>query len=45
MTILYQVGDGIKGEKISCEFRKTSKPIVIRKTSGHRATRIFIEGF
>ncbi|MFQ6063757.1 MAG: hypothetical protein ACE5J9_11395 [Methanosarcinales archaeon] len=44
MTILYQVGDGIKGEKISCEFRKTSKPIVIRKTSGHRATRIFIEG-
>jgi len=25
-----------KREKISCEFRKTS---------GHRATRIFIEGF
>lgn len=36
MTILYQVGDGIKGEKISCEFRKNS---------GHRAMRIFIEGF
>ena len=22
MTVLYDVGDGIKGEKISCEFRK-----------------------
>lgn len=37
-------GDGIKGEKISCEFRKTSKPTMIRKTSEHRAMRIFIEG-
>ncbi|MCK4476578.1 MAG: hypothetical protein KAU16_07605 [Methanophagales archaeon] len=34
MAILYDVGDGIKGEKISCEFRKASKPTVIRKTSG-----------
>ncbi len=22
MTVLYDVGDGIRGEKISCEFRK-----------------------
>jgi len=44
MTILYEEGDGIEGEKISCEFRRTSKPTVIRKTSGHRAMRMFIEG-
>jgi hypothetical protein len=36
MTVLYDVGDGIKGEKISCEFRKASKSTVIRKTSGHK---------
>ena len=44
MAVLYDVGDGIKGEKISCEFRKASKSTVIRKTSGHRAIRVFIAG-
>ncbi|MEM2925630.1 MAG: hypothetical protein QXJ68_08095 [Methanocellales archaeon] len=34
MTILFEVGYGIKGEKISCEFRKDLKPVLIRKTSG-----------
>jgi hypothetical protein len=33
MTVLYDVGDGIKGERISCEFRKASKSTVIRKTA------------
>ncbi|NQE53815.1 hypothetical protein C5S29_09500 [ANME-1 cluster archaeon GoMg3.2] len=42
MAVLYDVGDGIKGEKISCEFRKASKSTVIRKTSGHRAIRTSI---
>jgi len=31
MTVLYDVGDGIKGEKISCEFRKASKSTVIKR--------------
>jgi hypothetical protein len=44
MTVLYDVGDGIKGERISSEFRKASKSTVIRKTSGHRAIRAFIAG-
>jgi hypothetical protein len=44
MTVLYDVGDGIMGEKISCEFRKASKSTVIRKTAGHRAMRVFIAG-
>jgi hypothetical protein len=44
MTVLYDVGDGIWGEKISCEFRKASKSTVIRKTAGHRAMRVFIAG-
>jgi len=44
MTILYEGGDGIQGEKISCEFRRATKPTVIRKTAGHRAMRIFLEG-
>jgi hypothetical protein len=44
MTSLYEGGDGIKGEKISCEFRRATKPMVIRKTAGHRAMRIFPEG-
>jgi hypothetical protein len=43
MTMLYDVGDGIMGEKISCEFRKASKSTVIRKTAG--AMRVFIHSW
>lgn len=42
--ILTRTGDGIKGERIVCEFRKTTSPILVAKTHKHRAQRIKIYG-
>jgi len=44
MTILTNAGDGIKGERIVCIFRKMTKPILISKTHLHRAQEIKIFG-
>jgi len=44
MTILYEIGDGIKGERIACEFRKMHGPYLIAKTSAHRAQRTILIG-
>ena len=41
--ILYELGDGIKGERIRCEFRKGTKPILVAK-GAHRYQRIVIYG-
>lgn len=42
--ILIKPGDGIKGERIVCEFRRMTKPIIVAKTHKHRAQRIKIYG-
>lgn len=44
MTVLYQVGDGVKGEKLVCEFRKLSGPYLIAKTGAYRAQRAVLIG-
>lgn len=44
MTVLYQLGDGIKGEKIICEFRRISGRYLVHGTSSHRAQRAAIIG-
>ena len=42
--ILKNVGGGIKGERIRCEYRRASKPILIA-IGAHRYQRIIIRGF
>ncbi len=44
MTLLLKTRDGIKGERIACEFRKMIGPHLIAKTAAHRAQRIRITG-
>ena len=44
MTLLYQIGDGVKGEKLVCEFRRISGPYLIAGTSSHRAQRAVLLG-
>ena len=44
MSVFYDIGDGIKGEKIICEFRKLNGPYLIAKTSAHRAQRAVLIG-
>lgn len=44
MTVLYEVGDGIKGEKLVCEFRVLRGPYLIAGTSAHRAQRAVMLG-
>jgi len=41
--ILYELGDGIRGERIRCEYRKCSRPILIAK-GAHRYQRVVIHG-
>jgi len=41
--ILYELGDGIKGERIRCEYRKSTKPILIAR-GAHSYQRIIIHG-
>ncbi len=41
--ILYSVGDGIKDERIRCEYRKITKPILIAR-GAHRYQRVIIYG-
>ncbi len=41
--ILREVGDGVEGERIRCEYRKSTKPILISK-GAHRYQRIIIHG-
>jgi len=43
MTVLYDVGDGIKGEKISCEFRKASNRN--KKNDGTQSYTYIYSGF
>lgn len=45
MTILFGIMDGVKGERIVCEFRKMTRPQLIAKTHAHKAQRIKIIGF
>lgn len=41
--ILEEVGDGIQGERIRCEYRRSSRPLLIAKGS-HRYQRIIVRG-
>ena len=41
--IFRDIGDGIIGERIRCEYRKSTKPILIAK-GAHRYQRIIIHG-
>jgi len=41
--ILRDVGDGVVGERIRCEYRKSTRPILIAK-GAHRYQRIIIHG-
>ncbi len=41
--ILKDSGDGIMGERIRCEYRKSTKSILIAK-GAHRCQRIIIHG-
>ena len=44
MTILKDIGDGIRGERIVSEFRRLRGPFLIAKTSAHRAQRAVLVG-
>lgn len=39
-----EVGDSIIGERIICEARVVSKPILIHRTGKHRAQRLSLTG-
>ena len=41
--ILRDVGDGVVGERIRCEYRKSTRPILIAG-GAHRYQRIIIHG-
>ncbi|MCR4335324.1 MAG: hypothetical protein NUV57_02185 [archaeon] len=43
MTILYEVGDAIKGDLIVAEARKIKKPKIIVKTGRHKSQQIILE--
>jgi len=44
MTVLYNMGDGLKGTRIVCIFRRITKPVLISGSHRHRAQRAKIEG-
>lgn len=46
MTVLKNVGDGIEGERVVCEYKRPSKlkPKRFSAASGHRQWRISING-
>lgn len=39
MTMYYEENDAIEGKRISCEFRKCTKPTLIPKSKSHRGKR------
>ena len=41
--ILRDIGDGVAGERIRCEYRKSTRPILIAG-GAHRYQRIIIHG-
>jgi len=41
---LTDAGDSISGEKIGCQFRKMSRPMVTAGTGRHKSQRLFIHG-
>lgn len=42
--LLIHLGDGIKAERIVCQFRKIKGPYLIAGSGAHRAQRVIIEG-
>ncbi len=42
--LLVHLGDGIKAERIVCQFRKMKGPYLIAGSGAHRAQRVIIEG-
>ncbi|MBL7169834.1 MAG: hypothetical protein ISS48_02350 [Candidatus Aenigmarchaeota archaeon] len=44
MTVLPELEDGIRGERITCFFRKRTKDVLVIGTHRHRARKIVISG-
>lgn len=44
MTTVVEVGDNLVGDVVIAEARSVSKPIVLSKTSRHRAIRVKLKG-
>ncbi len=44
MTVLTELGDEVRGERLICFYRKRSREILISLTKGHRGWRVKIEG-
>ncbi len=44
MTVLMEVGDKIRGDRIICQYRKDKSVVIVPLTSGHRGIRRVIEG-
>ena len=44
MTVYYDKGDAIKGERVSCQARKLKHKKLIPMTGAHRGTRIILDG-
>ncbi|MFQ6076335.1 MAG: hypothetical protein ACE5Z5_09425 [Candidatus Bathyarchaeia archaeon] len=44
MTDVRRAGDRALGERILCEYRRSTRPILIHKAGAHRAQRITIWG-
>ena len=44
VTVHYNIGDAISGERIACQFRKMKGERKIPMTGSHRGTRMIISG-
>ncbi len=44
MTVLYEKGDRVEGERIVCTCRQISKTRLIRRTDSHRGLQIILKG-
>ncbi len=42
MTVLYEEGDAIKGDKILCEARKIGKPKIKHATGRHKTQQLVL---
>lgn len=44
MSIHYNSGDALQGERIACQFRKKNQERLIRMTGNHKGTRMVVSG-
>ena len=44
MTVLMEVGDKIRGERIICQYRKERNAVLVHLTAGHKGMQRVIEG-